>query len=86
MQCQLNVLDLGIPVFAQDGPKKLQDDPEMDQDGPKMSGPYDVLVVALLDPRHPVPYPSLSFGEYNSRRGSFFTPLVYFLAGHYLDP
>ena len=31
-------------------------------------------------------YPSLSFGEYNSRRGSFFTPLVYFLAGHYLDP
>ena len=32
------------------------------------------------------PYPSLSFGEYNSRRGSFFTPLGYFLAGHYLDP
>ena len=31
-------------------------------------------------------YPSLSFGEYNSRKGSFFTPLVYFLAGHYLDP
>ena len=31
-------------------------------------------------------YPSLSFGEYNSRRGSFFTPLDYFLAGHYLDP
>ena len=55
MQCQLNVLDLGVPVFAQDGPKKLQDGPEMDQDGPKMSGPYDVLVVALLDPRHPGP-------------------------------
>ena len=31
-------------------------------------------------------YPSLSFVEYNSSHDSFFTPLVYFLAGHYLDP
>ena len=49
----------GCPKMAQDGPKKLQDGPEMDQDGPKMSGPYDVLVVALLDPRHPGPYITL---------------------------
>ena len=32
------------------------------------------------------PYPSLSFVEYNFSQGGFFTPLVYFLAGHYLDP
>ena len=32
------------------------------------------------------PYPSLSFVEYNSSQEAFFTPLVYFLAGHYLDP
>ena len=32
------------------------------------------------------PYPSLSFVEYNSSQDLFFTPLVYFLAGHYLDP
>ena len=32
------------------------------------------------------PYPSLSFVEYNSSQDPFFTPLVYFLAGHYLDP
>ena len=32
------------------------------------------------------PYPSLSFVEYNSSHDPFFTPLVYFLAGHYLDP
>ena len=29
---------------------------------------------------------SLSFVEYNSSQDLFFTPLVYFLAGHYLDP
>ena len=32
------------------------------------------------------PYPSLSFVEYNFSQEGFFTPLVYFLAGHYLDP
>ena len=32
------------------------------------------------------PYPSLSFVEYNSSQDQFFTPLHYFLAGHYLDP
>ena len=32
------------------------------------------------------PYPSLSFVEYNSSKKLYFTPLVYFLAGHYLDP
>ena len=32
------------------------------------------------------PYPSLSFVEYNSSHDRFFTPLVYFLAGRYLDP
>ena len=31
-------------------------------------------------------HPSLSFVEYNSSQDPFFTPLVYFLAGHYLDP
>ena len=31
-------------------------------------------------------YPSLSFVEYNCSQEGFFTPLVYFLAGHYLDP
>ena len=31
-------------------------------------------------------YPSLSFVEYNFSQDGFFTPLVYFLAGHYLDP
>ena len=31
-------------------------------------------------------YPSLSFVEYNFSQEGFFTPLVYFLAGHYLDP
>ena len=30
--------------------------------------------------------PSLSFVEYNCSQEGFFTPLVYFLAGHYLDP
>ena len=33
-----------------------------------------------------MPYPSLSFVEYISSQEGFFTPLVYFLAGHYLDP
>ena len=33
-----------------------------------------------------MPYPSLSFVEYNSSQEGFLTPLVYFLAGHYLDP
>ena len=60
----------GCPKMAQDGPKKLQDGPEMDQDGPKMAPRWpqdrprwrqrpDVLVVALLDPRHPGPYITL---------------------------
>ena len=31
-------------------------------------------------------YPSLSFVEYNFSQEGFFTPLVYFLAGHYLGP
>ena len=32
------------------------------------------------------PYPSLSFGEYNSSSSRLFSPLAYFLAGRYLDP
>ena len=44
----------------------------------------DIRLTSLIRPIRL--YPSLSFGEYNSRRGSFFTPLVHFLAGHYLDP
>ena len=32
------------------------------------------------------PYPSLSFGEYNSSHSRLFTPLVQKLAGRYLDP
>ena len=57
-------------------------------------GPYEVIVIskALIWPYETKPLgynnhnPSLSFVEYNSSHDVFFTPLVYFLAGHYLDP
>ena len=44
----------------------------------------DIRLTSLIRPIRL--YPSLSFGEYNSREGSFFTPFAYKLAGHYFDP
>ena len=44
----------------------------------------DIRLTSLISPIRL--YPSLSFVEYNLSQDGFFTPLVYFLAGHYLDP
>ena len=43
------------------------------------------VAVAVVRP-YRILHPSLSFVEYNSSQEAFFTPLVYFLAGHYLEP
>ena len=44
----------------------------------------DIRLTSLIRPIRL--HPSLSFVEYNLSQEAFFTPLVYFLAGHYLDP